>query len=504
MRLQKTINNALFSTAFMLLSTLLSFGYRTIFINVLGVEYLGISAFFLNILMMLSLGELGIGQAISFSLYKPLLNNDKKKINALMNFYKKAYFIIGLIILLFAVLFSPFIHYFLKTSVNPLDVYIIFSLYVAQSSLSYFWGYKRTLLIADQLAYKIVPITAISKILEVISMILILVITKSFIFTLTIQLIVKLLENIIVNYYIDKKYKYLGNKTESIDDKELRIIKKNVKAMLFHKLGDFSVNGTDNIIISTFIGITVLGIYSNYAMLISMVLSFLVVIFNSAGASFGSIIAEGNIYESERKFRVFNLLGYWLFGFSSISLYVLLDPFITVWIGNKYLMTSSVVILISLNFFISGIRIPIGIVKSSGGIYSQDKYLPIIQGVINLILSLIFVNLWGVEGVLIATLLSSIIAPNWYRPYIVYKFLFKSSSIYYFKTLLSWCFVVILTAVITKTATEYIVLSENHICKLIKDVLICIFIPNFIFYLVVSKTTDFKNLLNMISRKQLE
>ena len=295
MRIKKSMNNAMFSSANMLLNLVLTFIYRTIFIQTLGIDYLGLNALYTNILMMLSLAELGVGQAIAFSLYKPLASNDTAKINLLIGFYKKVYRYIGCGVLVFGFLVMPFIPGLISTTEKLQDIYLIFVLFLLNSSITYFWGYKRTLIIADQNEYKLIPYLALSQIVDNSLRISCLIITQSFVFALVIQFVVKLLENIFINHYIDKQYKYLTTKVGKINKEELSVISTNVRAMILHKLGDFFVNGTDNIIISSFIGISILGIYSNYTMLTAVVISFLMLAFNATSASLGNIIVKESI-----------------------------------------------------------------------------------------------------------------------------------------------------------------------------------------------------------------
>lgn len=270
MRLKNTLNNIAFGLGGTLITTLLGFISRTVFINTLGVTYLGVNGLMISLLSMLSLAELGVGTAITFSLYKPLAEKDTEKVNTLMAFYKKFYRIIGLIIFALGLLFMCFLKYIVQDAHGISNLYLIYFIFLVDTSYTYFFSYKRTLITADQKAYLLVPFTAGFYSLMVAARIAVLILFQNYIIYLLIQLVVGLAENIFINRYIDRKYTFLKDKSEQkIPKSEMAVITKNVKAMFLHRLGDYAVNGTDNIIISAFVSVTVVGLYSNYLLVIT-------------------------------------------------------------------------------------------------------------------------------------------------------------------------------------------------------------------------------------------
>ena len=258
------------------IKALFTFITRTVFIYYLGKEALGLNGLFTNILSMLSLVELGVGAAINFGLYKPLADKDDKKISALMNFYRKTYRKVGISV----IIIGGFLTFFLKYLISDIDaienVYIIYILYLLNTATSYFISYKETLITADQKKYKIVPIEITFLFLLNLLQIIFLVLTKNFIVYLFIQLIVQFLQRLVTNIFITKQYKNINfNTTDQLDEKDMLVIKKNVKAMFFHKIGDYCINGTDNLIISSFINIVTVGLYSNYLTITTLINSFI-------------------------------------------------------------------------------------------------------------------------------------------------------------------------------------------------------------------------------------
>ncbi|MFR7935583.1 MAG: lipopolysaccharide biosynthesis protein [Clostridium perfringens] len=495
MRTKASINNIVFNLGGNLINSLLMFISRTVFINTLGTTYLGLNGLLTNILSMLSLTELGVGTAISFSLYKPIAEKDHKKVISIMAFYKKAYKYIGLLVFISGLIVMPFLKYIIK-DYNLIDkLYAIYLLYLVNTAYTYLFTYKRTLITADQKGYKLVPFTTVFKIITIVLQIIVLILTKSFIIYLVIQLITSLFENIVVNIYIDKKYPILNNKSEKIDEHELKVIVKNIKAMMFHKIGDFCINSTDNMIISAFISVTVVGIYSNYLMIINMINQFVMIFFNSLTASLGNLIAQEG---KEKNFKIFNIIdfiGFWIYGFVTVCFYNLMNPFITLWVGPQNLLSKEIVIVVILNYYLTGMRVSVSTIKGAAGLYDDDKYIPIIQSVINLVISLVLVKKIGLMGVFVGTLISSVVLPCWYRPMLIYKKIFKESQIKYFVKYFKYLFIVVINVLVTSTLIN-LTCSTLNIFTFIIMVLISGLVPNIIIILIFWKSEEFKYLLD--------
>lgn len=451
--------------------TILTFITRTIFIWILGKEALGLNGLFTNILSMLSLAELGVGTAINFSLYKPLAQNNQKKIDALMSFYKKAYRIIGLIIIVVGIIIVPFLGFFIKNINEIKDVYLIYFLYLFNTASTYFISYKETLINADQKKYKLYKIELISLVVLNVIQIVILYITKNFIAYLITQFFVTFIQRIWTNIYIGKIYKNVNfNSSDRIDKDDKNVIVKNVKAMFFHKIGDYCVNSTDNLIISSFIDIYMVGIYSNYLTIITLLNNFTYMIFNNLTASLGNLVAIEGQEKKEDIFKKMNFIGYILFGFCSLMLLNLFNDFIKIWIGNDFCLNFVVVIFIVLNFYLTGMRIPSATMKSAAGLYDVDKFTPLIQSVVNLIVSIILAQKIGLLGVIIGTAISSILLPNWQRPYLVYKHVIKKSSKDYFKNLILFTIFICLLSICTISINSFIKLNNNIVTFIFKSI----------------------------------
>ena len=498
MRVKNSLRNFASGISINLVGSLLAFISRTVFIKVLGSSYLGVNGLLANVLSMLSLAELGIGTAINFSLYKPIADDDEQKIGALMNFYKIAYRWIGVLVFFVGLILMLFLDIIIKDAGDVKNIKLIFLIYLINTSYSYFMTYKNTLIGAYQKGYLLAPINIVFDIINVVMQITVLLLTKNYIAYLLTNMFVLFIQRLYINNKITKMFPILQEKSkEKIPKKELNTIIRNVKAMLFHKVGDYCINSTDNIIITAFISVSVTGIYSNYPMLISMINGIIVMFFNSMTASMGNLIATGDDKRKIEIFNVINFIGFWLFGFAAICFYNLLSPFIELWLGKGFLVSQFTLAIVVLNYYLTGMRVPVHTIKASAGLYDEDKFTPLIQSVINLVISIVLVQKIGLVGVFIGTLVSSIMLPCWQRPYIVCKYALNISAKGYFIKYFKYLSVVLCNALGISLILNFFFI-EPTIINFSVRMIICIVIPNLSFVIIFKKTSEFKEIVSII------
>ena len=302
-RAKNSIRNASTSVMSYVITLILQMVSRTIFIQVLSVEYLGLNGLFTNVMQMLSLSELGIGYAIMYSLYKPIAENDTEKIKSLMSLYKKIYTFIGFFILGIGVIMTPFLRYLIKDMPDIPYIQIIFLLYVLDTGISYFYTYKRSLIICNQEEY-LSSVTQLAKnVLTKVLQILVLLIWRNFLLYLIIQIICTRAENVAISKIADKKYPYLADRNSApLQKEDMTAIKKNTLAIVCHKIGGVLVNATDNLIISKFLGLDIVGLVSNYTLLITSITSVTTRVMNSSIASVGNLLVDTNKKEAKNVF----------------------------------------------------------------------------------------------------------------------------------------------------------------------------------------------------------
>lgn len=507
MRTLNSLKNALGNFANSIVLNLLRFVSRIIFVKVLSDVYLGVNGLLSNVLGILALAELGIGTAINYSLYKPLAKNDTKECLSLMKFYRKAYRIIALIVLVLGLILLPFLPWFIKDTAGIDNLNIIYLIFLGNMVIGYLFSYKRTLITADQKNYKITPYLVLSNLIMTIGQIIILLLFKNYILYLFVQTACVLLENILVNWYIDKSYPYLKdiNKAGELDKKDLNEIKVNIKALMLHKIGSYVLAATDNIVISKFIGIVTVGIYSNYVLIHSTVSNFIYTFVSNVTASFGNLIAEGDKEKSYSVFKEMDFITYALYGVSAICLLFTLNPFIEFVFGEKFVLPFAVVVLIIINYYLVGInQVPI-IVQSAAGVYKYDKYVPIIEAFLNLGLSIILVQYIGIAGILLGTMISYLL-PLTIKPYIVYKYVLDKDIKLYFKSFLKQLLVILIAGAIMFGFISFV--HVNVLMQIILNFSLSL-IVSFVLIIIVYKNTDefmsakmrFSYLFNKIRRR---
>lgn len=500
-RTNNSLRNMLYGMGGQLLGLLLSFISRTIFIQVLGVEYLGVNGLFSNILSMLSLTELGVGSAITYSMYKPLAQRDEYKIKALMGLYSTAYRVIGCVVAVLGVSIIPFLEAIIKDKADiphvlP-DLVLIYCLFLASSVSSYFFAHKSAILIADQKQYLTTIYTYGYNLAQNAVQILLLLATGDFLLYLIIQILARLLYNVSVSRQADKMYPFLKSRGKAeLDTESKGEIAKNTGAMMFHKVGTFVVCGTDNILISMFAGVYWVGIYSNYNLILGIVENFISTIFSSLTASVGHLNTTESREKSYSVFKITFFINFWAYGFSTLSLWILLNPFITLWIGSQYVFSPYIVLIIVLNFFVTGMRQAVLTYKNTMGLFWHDRYKPLAEAVINLSVSLSLAPTYGIAGVLWGTFISSLTTCFWIEPFILYKHGFRRPLTPYFQQYLFYLCVAAAALALTELACT--ILPDDALLSVIGRMIFCLVIPNAVFSAIFYKTQEFDHVLGVV------
>lgn len=496
MRTKNSLLNITAGLGNQIIITGLSFFSRTVFINSLGIEYLGINGLFTNLLAMLTLAEAGLGASIMYSLYKPVAENDQNRIQILMNFYRKAYMVIALIILVLGLSIMPFLNFIIKdTSVD--NISLIYLIFLLNTVTPYLYVHKNSFLNVCQKGYIVTVIYSISSIISTCIKIGILHYTQNYILFLIIDSAITISNSIILAIIVNKMYPYLKNKVTGKLDRETKNgLIKNVKAIVLQNIGNYLVFGTDNIIISSFVSVTAVGLYSNYNMLIEISRTFINQIFNNIYHSVGNLVTKETRDKVYSVYKVYRFLNFWLYSLFTIFLAILLEPFISLWIGSQYLMSKSVLVVLMICFYERGMRSSITTIKTTAGIFHEDRYVPLIQAGVNLVFSIFLVKYIGILGVFLGTLISALAVPFWTTPYFVYKKVFQKPLINYFLNYSYYVIVGFATFLITRTICNLIP-SENMF-HLVLIAIVCLIIPNTIYILIFYKTEEFKYLLVII------
>ncbi|MDM5222796.1 hypothetical protein QUF86_19000 [Peribacillus sp. NJ11] len=489
MRVNSSAKNIIIGVISQIVIIFLGFVSRKVFIDSLGAEYLGINGLLTNVLSMLALVESGIGASIIYSLYKPLANNDKSKVIALIQLFKKAYAIIAVGILILSIIIYPLVIRVMDVNDTIPSIEIVYLIFVLKNIVTYLNAHKVSLINADQKGYIVTTINIGFQIIVTLIKIFILIKTQNFLLYLIIELFMFIGQSFYISIIVNKRYPYIKT-TEKypLDKQEKLTIKNNVKALFLHNIGSFCIFGTDNILISAYVGLVTVGLYSNYTMILGQLNSLISSILDGIGSSVGNLLATESTFKSYSIFKVIYLINFWICSISVIFLYNLVEPFINWWIGKGYLLDSVTFIILLINFYITGMRSSIFTFKSKAGIFVKDKYFPLVEAAINLVISIILVKTIGLAGIFLGTTISTLSTVFWNVPRLVYKDVFHVSLILYFTKYLYYFGITLITCVIT-TYFSNLIEGEN-IFSLIKKGFICLTIPNLIYLIIFYKSKE--------------
>jgi O-antigen/teichoic acid export membrane protein len=504
MRSLNSIKNTIVSMIMSILTILIGLVVQKIFINILGTEYLGLNGLFNNVLSMLAIAELGIGSAIICSLYEPIANDDKEKIKSLMQFYKKSYRIIALVVTIIGICVIPFLNTIVGENNIRENITFIYLLFLFDTVASYLLTYKRSILYANQKTYVINIVHIIYLILMNLLQVVILICTQNYILYLIIKIVFRILENIVITFIANKMYPYIKEKNVEEIEKETKFgIIKKVKGLVFHKVASFVVNGTDNILISTFLGVGTVGLYSNYNTILQAVNTLFSQIFSSITASVGNLLVEKNNEKSYEIYKKMLFMNSWIYNFSAIAILCLMEPFIKIWIGEKYLLSFSVLVVITINFYIQGMRKTTITFKEAAGIFHEDRFVPVVESIINIIASIIFLKLFGLKGIFLGTITSTAILFFYSYPVFVYKKLFNRKYSEFLKEHGKYLLLSIILGIITVFITSKIKIY-NNILKLIVNAIVVLIVPNLIQYIIFRNKDEFKYFSDMLKNVLLK
>lgn len=482
------------------LSTFLAYITRVFLVRFLSAEYLGINGLFSNILSMLSLAELGVGSAMGFALYKPIADNDEKKIASLMRFYKQAYQIIGCVICAAGLLMLPFVNFVIQEEPNISEnLTILYLIFLFDTVVSYFFSYKGALLVASQRNYITASISYAVTIVQHILQIAILVVFKSYIPYLLAKTVGIVVNNVLTAHIADKEYPYIREKDIApLDKQEKKTFFVNAKALTINKLCTILVNNTDNIVITYFIGLITTGIASNYSQLMSILTQLVAQIYNGMTASIGNLNASADKEQKHDFFKMMNLSGFWIYSWAAIGLIFVSTDIVILCFGQEYALDISIPLVMGLNLYVSGINNSAYTFKNTMGLFRYGQYLLLVTAAINLVLDVVLGKMYGLVGIYAATLIARLLTNAWYEPYVIYKYGFQKNYGIYLRTYakygLLFAISVVLCGFLCAQCTFTLILN------LIFKALICTLIPFSIYWLGFHRTSEFDYMVKLLRK----
>lgn len=472
------------------------FGYitRIVFTHMLSQEYVGVNGLFWCILQLLTLMELGVGSAIIFAFYKPIADNDTRKILSILKVIKKVYTYIAIGVLALGLVIMPILMYLIRDNGNLVYLALVYLFYLFNAVCTYLFVYKKTLIDAHQLNYISVVCQTSAWAAQNLIQIILLITTKSLLLYASVNVICTLANNIYITKKAESLFPYIKEKeAEELAEEEKKQITVNIKALLMHKVGNVFVNNTDNLLLSAIVGTISVGIYSNYFLLIGSVRQVLEQTFQGLTASVGNLSVKESNERVERILLATFFMGQWMYGLGAICMYEVLDIFVGLSFGEKYIFGGYITLVLCLKFYITGMRQATLVFRDSMGIFNYDKYKIIPEIIINLGSSIILGIKLGVVGVFLGTLISTVTTSLWIEPYMLYKHKIKKSSLAYFGRYLMYAAV-----------TGLLWISEDEICARITGqplvvcilrVIVCFVMTNVAYAVIYCRTKEYKLLM---------
>lgn len=496
-RTENTTKNIMSNFLNQMLTVILGVITRKVFIVTLGETYLGVNGVFSNLISMLSLAELGVGTAITYKLYKPLEEKNEEQICKYMNFFRITYRIMGIVILIIGLACMPFLTFFIKDDTSFFNEYIIFGLYLMQSVSTYvFFAYKSAIIKADQKNYVTTNVASIVHLIQYFVQIILLFLLKSIYVYIGIVVIGNMCINVIVSIEVDKRYEYLKDNKKIMPSKqELREVFKDCYALSIYRVNGVVLKSIDNLVLSKYIGLSVVGLYSNYVLIYTHLKDFLTVLYN------GILASLGNVFVSEDRNKVYvickeiNNITYLLFGVVSVGIVAVMNPLIQIIFGEKYLLSDSFVVMLAVEFYVYGVLKALATYRSAMGLFQQGKYRPLLGAIINVILSLLWVHDYGITGVIFATIIANISTYFIIDAYIIYKFGFQKSVKTFYIENLKNLIVISICAIIVKIIVNGI---KNVVLRFFIGGILSIIITFGLVYFFNRNNCDFINAINRV------
>jgi len=507
MRYNRTKNatrNMLFSLILKIYNLAVPFAIRTLFIYIMGVQYMGLSSLFASILSVLSLAELGVGSAMVYSMYKPLHEDDVDTVCALMALYRKYYRIIGLVILILGLSFTPFLPYIIKDDL-PADVnlYVLYFLNLASTVVTYWlFAYKNCIISANQrsdISSKIsLIITSVTYLLQII----VLLAFHNYYLYIIVSIVTGIVSNIVTAIVANKmfpQFKAKGN----LSKEAIRAINRRVRDLFTAKLGTVVVHSSDTIVISAFIGLKALAQYQNYYFIMTSVAGFMAIVYGSMTSIIGNSLVSESWEKNYRDFRVLLFIIAWIGGICSACFLCLYQPFIELWLGKELMLSFGMVICFCVYFFAGEINKVLLLYKDASGMWHSDKYRSLVISLLNLCFNLATVNYLGLYGIILSTILPMIVVGYpWLTRNLCHEIFIPNKQKGIYGRLFAYFAITTVSAAIT-----YGICSLIHISLLLTIIvraILCVIIPNIVFVLVYRNTTDFQETLVFVNEKFLK
>lgn len=500
-RLNNAGRNMVFGMLLRGYQIIMPFIMRTVILMYMGIQYLGLNSLFGSVLFVLNLAELGVGSAMVYSMYQPIIDGNKTEICALVKLYRKYYRIIGLVIAVVGSVLTPFIPYIIKGSVpDDINIYIVYLLNLFCTVMSYWlFAYKNSLLVAHQRNDVASKVMLVTNTVQYLLQLLIVILFKDYYLYLIAAIVTQIVTNIVTAYFVQKMYPEYKPEGELAKER-IQAINGRIKDLFLMKFGVVIVSSSDSIVISAFLGLAMVGIYNNYYYVLTAVFGIVKVVFDSCTAGIGnSILVEGKEKNySDLKKLTFMVM--WLTGFCSICLLILFQPFMKLWVGVDYMLGMGSVVCLVLYFYVDRMMQLLITYKDAAGIWHTDRFRPLVTALVNLVMNIILVQVMGINGVMLSTVLSILLVGMPWLLYNLFTELFDRNAREYVMSLLVYTVVTVAVAFGCLFVASFIPSGLPGIVDLCLRGVVCVVLANGLYAAIYCKTKAFAETKQIVKR----
>lgn len=430
---RKSILNVSVSIGFKFLTMIMAIWVKRLLIKTCGNDVNGLNALYLSIIGFLSVAELGVGNAITFCMYKPIVEGDNDTVAALYRLFRRTYLIIGGIIFFGGLVLTPFIGVFAK-GYEQVDVnlYFTFILMLISVVITYLYSCKSSLINAYKNNYITTTISSSGILLQYLLQIIVLLVTGSFVWYLICRIVAAAVQWIITEIVVRKKYSPILSNIQKLQASVKKELLKYIKAMFMHRVGYILVNTVDSMVISAFVGVVALGDYSNYTMILTSLTEVLKLVFTSLTSVVGHFYVRSSKETTKKYSEAFHVLNFMLGAVFFLGYYAVIDNLIAILFSADLVVAKSVSLVITLNGFVQFMRQSTLMFREATGTFYNDRWKPIFEGLTNVVLSVLLVQWIGVTGVIVATIFTNLVICHVVEPYVLYKHAFNVSPKKYY------------------------------------------------------------------------
>jgi len=496
-RSEYVFRNATTAIGLQIFRNILSFVNRVIFIQILDVEYLGVNSLFSQILTVLSFAELGIGNAIIYSLYKPIAEKDKERLKSLMQLYAVAYKGVGIVIGIAGVLLIPFLPYLVgEVSYVKENLVFLYLLFLINTVASYFFGHKKSFIIANQQNYLVALYTEAFHVLQIVLQCVFLVLTKDIVVYIFLMILCTILNNIFIARKADKMYPFLKEKdVRKLSVEESKGIFQNVKSLFIYRVGGIVLESTDSIFISAMLNVLTVGLYDNYKMIVGVFKTVGRQVFTSITASIGNLNTEEDVQKKENVFFEMLYLHAWYYGFTAVGLVLFLNTVINLMGKNLFIETSAVYVT-CFYYYLYNMHTPSYMYRTTTGLFKRGRFVPVMAAILNIAFNFILGIPFGLTGILFASVIARVCTYEIVDPILLFKNVFKKNPLIYYMKYAKYL-AISLTGLFGSVAIINRISLDGMVGFFVKVAIVSV-IYNIIFFAFTIPSREFKALLQRV------